>query len=115
MDTYQVHTKNPGKLNVCFGIMGSTVIDPFFIDGTLTGRLYLQLLQETFLPGIVATIGNDASDCHSILQQDGIPQHFYVLIREYLDEVFPGCELERRRHTEWSPRSPDLDPCDFLL
>lgn len=33
---------------------------------------------------------DDAFDYNPIFQQDGTSPHFYVAIREYLDEQFPG-------------------------
>lgn len=38
----KVHTQHPEKLNVQAGVVG-----PFFFPGDLTGKMYLQLLQNT--------------------------------------------------------------------
>lgn len=111
----EAHTQHPEKLNVWAGIMGNTVIGPFFIEGNLTGRLYLQLLEEAITPAIIAAIENDAIDYDPIFQQDGAPPHFHGPVREYLDEEFPGRWIGRRGAIEWPPRSPDLAPLDFFL
>lgn len=39
-------TQYPMKVNVWAGIMGSTLIGPFFINNNLTGERYLNLLQN---------------------------------------------------------------------
>lgn len=47
--------------------------------------------------------------------KDGSPLYFDITVREWLDHIFPGHWLGRRRPHEWPARSPDLTPCDFLL
>lgn len=47
------HTQNPQKLNVWCGILGDKIIGPFFIDGNLTGDVYLEMLDNLIEPAIV--------------------------------------------------------------
>jgi hypothetical protein len=40
---------------------------------------------------------------------------YAVIVRRYLDEVFPNRWTVRRGQIEWSARSPDLTPLDFFF
>lgn len=41
------HTQFPGNIDVCAGFLGDNIIIvPLFIDGNLTGGIYLDLLQD---------------------------------------------------------------------
>jgi len=46
---------------------------------------------------------------------DGAPAHFSLLVRQHLDEMFPGKWVGRGGPIAWPPRSPDLNPLDFFL
>ncbi|KAJ8945162.1 hypothetical protein NQ318_001627 [Aromia moschata] len=48
---------------------------------------------------------------------DGAPPHFARIVREYLNEQFPGRWIGRGNDApiSWPPRSPDLNPCDFFI
>jgi len=48
-------------------------------------------------------------------QQDGAPPYHAATMRKFLDEQLPNRWLGRRGPVEWSPRSPDLTPMDFLF
>lgn len=58
----ETHTQFPEKLNVWCGILGNHIIGPFFIEGNLTGPLYLQLLEDAIVPKIVEIIENSVED-----------------------------------------------------
>ena len=47
--------------------------------------------------------------------QDGTPAHRLVAVRERLRELFGQRVIALYHNVEWSPRSPDLTPCDFFL
>jgi hypothetical protein len=54
------------------------------------------------------------------LQQDGAPPHFHLEVRRPLSTILPQRWIGRTSNEDsalipWSPRSPDLTPCDFLL
>ena len=78
--------------------------------------MYLELLQNAIYPALVEIIENDDQymENHLIFQQDGAPPHFELIVRQYLDQTFPGQWIGRRGSIEWPPRSPDLSPLDFL-
>jgi len=44
---------------------------------------------------------------------DGVPPHFALSVRAWLDQKLPGLWLGRRGPHEWRARSPGLTPCDF--
>ena len=48
-------------------------------------------------------------------QHNGTPVHFALDVREYLNNVFPNLCIGRGGPVQWPPRSPDLNPMDFLL
>lgn len=74
----------------------------------------MQLLEEANTPRNLAAIENYTFDYDPIVQQDLAPPHFYVHVREYLEE-FLGRWIVRRVHIEWPPRSPDLALLFFFL
>ena len=47
--------------------------------------------------------------------EDVAPPHYATVVREWLDETFPGRWIGRCGPIEWPPRSPDLTPPDFFL
>ena len=47
-----------------------------------------------------------------LFMQDGLPSHFKLTVRAWLDEIFPNRWIGRRGPVEWVPRSPDLTPLD---
>ena len=51
--------------------------------------------------------------------QDGAPLHWSAIVRDWLSEKLPnrgiGRDADTDLNTKWSPRSPDLTPCDFFL
>ncbi|PSN58196.1 hypothetical protein C0J52_06008 [Blattella germanica] len=50
-----------------------------------------------------------------VYQQDGAHPHFAIIVRDYLNETFPGRWICRASPRLWTPRSPDLTPMDFLV
>jgi hypothetical protein len=54
------------------------------------------------------------------LQQDGAPPHFYLEVCRHHITTLPQRWIGRTSNEDsalipWSPRSPDLTPCDFFL
>lgn len=117
------HTQYPQKINVWAGILGNTVIGPLFINGNLTAEVYLNMLDETVDGLITEAVENQRDQYGQPLisedilhfQQDGAPPHYAALVREWLDNRFPGRWIGRRGPIEWPARSPDLSPNDFFL
>lgn len=100
----------PG-INVWCGFSSRGLIGPFFFDGTVTGQVYLNMIQTSVLPAIRALYGNE----EFYFQQDGAPPHYHRDVRAYLDDNLPGHWIGRRGPIEFPPRSPDLTPLDFYL
>jgi hypothetical protein len=46
---------------------------------------------------------------------DGVPAHFSLVARRYLNRKLPGRWIGRGGPIAWPPRSPDLNPLDFYL
>lgn len=117
--TMEANTQFPQKLNVWSGIVNNRILGPFFIDGSLTGAKYLEMLRDHLVPSLAALYpdANDPDVPHNLLwyQQDGAPAHYDNLVRNYLDQVFPNRWIGRRGFIEWPARSPDLTPLDFFL
>lgn len=82
-----VRTQDPQKVNVWAGLLKDHIIGPFFIDGTLAGTKYLELLQEQIVPDITRKKPNLRQFW---FQQDGCPAHGCLRMRTYLNETFGG-------------------------
>lgn len=105
------HTQYPQKLNVWAGILRTHIIGPFFIEGALNGRKYLELLRNEIAPAVEEVAGE-----HTIFyQHDGCPAHYFIQVRDCLNEFFPNSWIGRGGTISWPPRSPDLPPNDFFL
>ena len=98
----------PG-LTVWCGISSVGIIGPYFFDGCVTGKSYLEMLQHFLIPRLVHY------DDDIMFQQDGAPPHFASVFRDFLDKKFPGRWIGRRGPIKWPARLPDLTPADFFL
>jgi len=120
---HEGHTQEPQKVNVWAGILGNAIIGPLFIEENLTGNLYLNMLEDTIDPLITHELETQIDGDGNLLlqedllhfQQDGAPPHYFLLVRQWLNERFPDKWIGRRGAIEWPPRSPDLTPLDFFL
>ena len=87
------------------------ILGPFISRDTINAQRYLIMLQENIWPEV-----NTWENIEELIfMQDGAPPHFATVVREWLNEHFPGRWLDRRGPHEWPARSPDLTPCDFFL
>ena len=77
------------------------------LDESVNGESYLKKLQEFVWPQVKGR--------RLYFQQDGAPAHYSLIVREWLDQKFPGRWIGRRGPIEWPARSPDLTPPDFFL
>lgn len=107
----EAHTQHPQKINVWAGIFRGSIIGPFFIDGTLNGLKYLELLRNDVIPAL--RNGEEEVSENVWFQQDD-PPHYAIIVREYLNVTFPDRWIGRRGAIEWPARSPDLSPLDFF-
>jgi transposase len=108
--TVEHHVNLPG-ITVWCGLSSRGLIGPFFFDATVTGPIYLNLLQQFVIPSIRI----DFEDEEFFFQQDGAPPHYHRDVRSFLDELLPNRWIGRRGFVEYPPRSPDLTPLDFFL
>lgn len=109
----QVDFQHQWSLNVWAGIINNDVIGPFFFEGPLDGRRYLQFVQND-LPILMENI--DLQTRQSMyLQHDGAPAHFHRTVRDYLNNWLGNRWIGRGGDISWPARSPDLTPLDFFL
>jgi hypothetical protein len=85
--------------------MHVTVYGPFFfIETTISGIVYLDMLQQFFIP----QSDEDNQEGRINFQQDGAFPHYPEEVREYLNTGFPGRWIGRAVPIAWPPRSPDF-------
>lgn len=96
------------SVNVWAGILNRRIIGPYFIDGSLTGSRYLELLRN-----IVEEYELEERP-NFYYQHDGAPAHFRRDVRAYLSETFGERWIGRGGPVPWPARSPDLTPLDFF-
>ena len=98
------------KVMVWLGVHDERLVGPYFFDNTVNGQTYLEMLRTKMIPDLRAS-GNFPV----WFQQDGAPPHYLGAVRDFLDVQFPGLWIGRGGWTEWSARSPDLNPLDFAM
>lgn len=99
------------KVNVWLGMTKSKIYGPFFFaEATVTGPVYLDMLQQFLEPQLLA----DGILNTVVFQQDGAPCHYARIVQTYLNRRFPNRWIGRGGTRPWAPRSPDLTPLDFL-
>ena len=81
----------------------------FFREPTVTGAVHLDMLGQFVYPQVAAFQPS------IIYPQDGAPPHWTMDVRGSLNETFPNRRIGRDGPINWSPRSPNLTPLDFLL
>jgi len=99
--------------NVWCGLIGGKLLGPYFYDGTLNGRRYLEFLMNE-LPIMLDDIPL-ATRNNLIFQQDGAPAHNANVVKNYLNEHFENRWIGTNGIIKWPPRSPDLTPLDYFL
>lgn len=111
---HEGRTQYPEKVNVWAGVIDDYIIGPFFIEDTLTGPKFLELLQNNIVPQLRAL----PIDFNRIIfQMDGCPAHKSRIVKEYLTQTFPGRVIgpSQNYFLRWPARSPDLSLNDFFL
>ncbi|GFT66548.1 DUF4817 domain-containing protein [Nephila pilipes] len=103
------HVNLPG-ITVGCGLSSRGLIGPFFFDATVTGPVYLNLLQQSVIP----SIREDFEQEEFYFQQDGAPPHYHRDVRSFLDGILPNRWIGLLGFVEYPPRSPDLTPPDFF-
>lgn len=100
-------------VNVWCGIIGGKLIGPYFFDETLTGRRYLNFLNNE-LPLLLEDVPLATRE-RMYFQQDGAPAHNAIIVRQRLGVMFRDRLIGTYGDILWPPRSPDLTPLDFFL
>ena len=65
------------------GLIKDHIIGPFFINGSVTGQVYLQLLQQRVWPALQAIMGEEEE--FVVFQHDGASAHYETRVRAWLD------------------------------
>jgi hypothetical protein len=90
--------------------MHITVYGPFFfMETTITGIVYLDMLQQFLIP----QLDEDDQERRIHFQQDGAHSHYLEEVCECLNTSFPCRWIGRAAPIAWSPRSPDRTSQDF--
>jgi hypothetical protein len=72
------------KVNVWCGLMKDSIVGPFFfMEATVTGSVYLDMLEQFVYPQVADLQPN------IICQQDGAPPHWSLHVQETLMRTFP--------------------------
>lgn len=109
------HVRDSPKVNVFCALSVQKVYGPFFfVEKTIGGFEYLDMLQQWLLPQLEQGMPN------VIFQQDGAPPHFHNEVRLELNTRLTNRWIGRVGNDDkellpWPPRSPDLTPLDFFL
>ena len=100
---YEVVERDSPKLNVKCGLMHDQIIGPFiFSESTTTANIYLDMLKHYVVPQL------EEFQPWFVFQQDGVPPHLGLMIRDFLNETFPNRWIGKSGPTPWPPRSPDI-------
>lgn len=109
----EVQHQGHWSLNVWCGILGGTIIGPYFFDQPLNGAAFLDFL-ENQLPILLEDVPLQLRQ-NMFFQLDGCPAHFSRNVREHLDRRYHHRWIGRGSLFPWPPRSPDLTCLDFYL
>ena len=77
------------------GLIKDHIIGPFFINGSVTGQVYLQLLQQRVWPALQAIIGEGEE--FFVFQHDGASAHYETRVRAWLDGKLHGGQMDGQR------------------
>jgi len=83
---------NAPGIVVWAGIWSGGLIGPFFFRDTVTGRSYLEMLDEKIVPAIEYQMNLE----EIFYMHDGAPAHYHQSVRRFLDKTFPDRWVGRR-------------------
>jgi hypothetical protein len=102
--------KDSAKVNVWCASSCSEILGPvFFAVQTVTAMTCLNMLQLYLLPQL------EENQPNVVFQQDGAPQHWVRIFREFLGMHFPGRWVGRDGPIPWPPSSLDIILLNFFL
>lgn len=96
------------KVLVWCAISAAKIYGPYFFEETVNQHNYLDMLRIFFWPKHLRT----ESYKNYYFQQDGATPHTADLVQEWLSSKLLDKFIDK---TQWPPRSPDLNPCDYFL
>jgi len=86
------YVRGSPKVNVWCGLLYDRVIGPFFFsESTITGVVYLNLLEQHVFPQIETFEQETVS--RVIFMQDGASPHFSCFVTDVLNERFPDARI----------------------
>jgi hypothetical protein len=91
-------------VNVVCALNKEIVYGPIFMQTTITGIVYLDMLQQFLIP----QLDEDDQERSISFQQDGEPPHYLEEVIKYLSTRFPRRLNGRASPIAWPPRSPVL-------
>lgn len=109
----EVANQRRWSINVWAGIIGTQIIGPWVIDGSLSSEKFRNFLRDTlqpYLENVPLAIRQQMW-----LQLDGCPAHSAHICRQHLDQMFPERWIGRHSTIQFPPRSPDLTCMDFYF
>lgn len=101
------------NLMVWLGVIDESIVGPYYFDGTVNSRSYLNMLEEFVMPEL-NRLGKNSNDI--IYMHDGAPPHVTAEVRDFLGANFFGW-MGRGNDSilQWPPRSTDFNPLDFFV
>ena len=109
----EVQHQGHWSLNVWCGILGGTIIGPYFFDQPLNGAVFLNFLVNQ-LPLLLKDIPLQLRQ-NMVLRLDCCTAYFSRNEREHVDLGYQQKWIGRGSLFSWPPRSPDLTCLDFYL
>jgi hypothetical protein len=104
------------QTTILAGFARNRVVDPVFIDGTITGSRYREVLVDRFFP-MLQEAGFNLDTLW--WQQDSAPAHIAGETIQLLRDFFGQRVITRSPHfdedAQWPARSCDLSMCDVWL
>lgn len=85
----------------------------YIFRGTLNSNQYIEILEHN-LENLLDNLPLEERQT-VVFQQDGAPAHNALIVRNYLNELFPNNWMGTQGPIKWPARSPDLSPLDFFL
>jgi hypothetical protein len=102
----QDYIRGSAEVNLWCGLLCDRVVGPFlFVESTITGGIYQDMLENYFFPQIEDLERENGNLV--IFMQDGAPPLFCQSVHKALNEKFPKAWIGRSRPIFWPPISPD--------
>lgn len=113
-DHFTTNSLSAQKVCVWGALSSTTLIGPYFFDGTINAEKYTTMLREYALPAIREAVGPRVME-RIYFMQDGASSHYSLQARELLTAEFGQRTIGRGLAVHWPARSPDLTVADYFL